>query len=132
MKVAFATTDGEHINAHFGWARLLAVYEVSPAGYHLVEQHSFPTGTEDGNEDKLVPKLEFLKARPDCKIVYVSAIGGNAAARLINQGVMPVKSRSETDQIVTILEQLVKTLQGSPPPWLRKALGVARPTWTEE
>ncbi|MCS7292697.1 MAG: nitrogen fixation protein NifX [Gloeomargarita sp. SKYBB_i_bin120] len=131
MKVAFATTDGEHINAHFGWARLLSVYEVTPEGYRLVEHHPFPTGTEDGNEDKLVPKLEFLKTHPDCKIVYVAAIGGSAAARLVNQGVMPVKSRSEADPISATLDHLVRTLQGNPPPWLRKALGT-KPAFTED
>lgn len=122
MKVAFATTDHQHINAHFGWADTLAVYEVSPAGYTLLENRRFPNnGQEDGNEDKLVPKLAGLQ---DCTIVYVSAIGGSAAARLINKGITPIKSASETEAIVPTLDRLVKTLQGTPPPWLRKALGI--------
>ncbi len=130
MKIAFATSDGEHINAHFGWANLLSVYEVSPEGYQLVEHHPFPRGTEDGDEDKLVPKLDFLEAYQDCKIVYVAAIGGSAAARLINRGITPIKSQSEEDGIIATLERLIQTLRTSPPPWLRKALGL-KPKFTE-
>ncbi|MBD2484715.1 MULTISPECIES: nitrogen fixation protein NifX [Planktothrix] len=120
MKIAFATNDSVHINAHFGWAKQLAVYEVSTEGYEFVNTLTFDGDLkEDGNEDKLVPKLEALS---DCTIVYVSAIGGSAAARLIRKKVTPVKARSEEDLITDILNKLVQTLKGNPPPWLRKAL----------
>ncbi|NJK33846.1 MAG: nitrogen fixation protein NifX [Oscillatoriales cyanobacterium SM2_2_1] len=132
MKVAFATTDREHINAHFGWASIFSVYEVSQQGYELVEHHEFPdSGKEDGNEDKLVSKLEYLQDCQNCKIIYVAAIGGSAAARLINKGFTPIKSQSEEDAIVPTLERLIRTLQTSPPPWLRKALGI-KPNFVEE
>lgn len=120
MKVAFATNDLVHINAHFGWAKQMAVYEVSTDGYQFLDAVNFDGELkEDGNEDKLVPKLEALS---DCTIVYVAAIGGSAAARLIRQRVTPVKSKSEEEQITHILDKLVQTLNGNPPPWLRKAL----------
>ncbi len=120
MKIAFATNDLVHVNAHFGWAKQMAVYEVSPEGYEFVNALTFEGDLkEDGNEDKLVPKI---KALSDCTIVYVSAIGGSAAARLINSKVTPVKTRSEEEPITDVLENLVKTLKGNPPPWLRKAL----------
>ena len=79
MKIAFATQDQQRVDAHFGWAKYLAVYQIDAAGYQFVQ--SFPFGedlAEDGNEDKLAPKLEAIK---DCAIVYVAAIGGSAAAR---------------------------------------------------
>ncbi|MEL6461977.1 MAG: nitrogen fixation protein NifX [Cyanobacteria bacterium J06641_2] len=120
MKIAFTTSDKVHINAHFGWAREIEVYEISDEGYNFLETLSFGGELkEDGNEDKLVPKLKALE---DCTIVYVSAIGGSAAARLIKKGVTPIKARSEEDEIKDVLERLVQTLKGSPPPWLRKAL----------
>ncbi|MBV6626241.1 MAG: nitrogen fixation protein NifX [Rivularia sp. (in: Bacteria)] len=120
MKIAFTTSDKVHINAHFGWAREIDVYEISDEGYTFIETLSFGGELkEDGNEDKLVPKLKALE---DCTIVYVSAIGGSAAARLIKKGVTPIKARSEQDEIKDVLERLVQTLKGSPPPWLRKAL----------
>ncbi|MEM9923386.1 MAG: nitrogen fixation protein NifX [Cyanobacteria bacterium P01_D01_bin.50] len=120
MKIAFTTSDNVHINAHFGWAKMIDVYEISDEGYSFLETLSFGGELkEDGNEDKLLPKLKALE---DCTIVYVSAIGGSAAARLIKKNVTPVKARSEQDEIKDILERLVHTLKGSPPPWLRKAL----------
>lgn len=120
MKIAFATNDSVHINAHFGWAKQMAVYEVSPEGYEFVNNLTFGGEMkEDGNEDKLVPKLEALS---DCTIVYVAAIGGSAAAKLINKRVTPIKSKTEEDLITDVLNNLVTTLKGNPPPWLRKAL----------
>lgn len=120
MKIAFATNDLIHINAHFGWAKKLAVYDVTADGYQFVETIEFSGDLkEDGNEDKLVPKIEALA---DCIIVYVSAIGGSAAARLIRKKVTPIKAKTEDDEIDEVLNKLVVTLNGNPPPWLRKAL----------
>ncbi|WP_414753691.1 nitrogen fixation protein NifX [Anabaena sp. CCY 9910] len=130
MKIAFATNDQIHINAHFGWANKIDVYEVSPDGYQFLNTLRFEGDLkEDGNEDKLVPKLEALA---DCTIVYVSAIGGSAAARLIKKRITPIKARSEDDKITDLLEQLVKTLKGSPPPWLRKVLQQKSSSFVEE
>ncbi|MEO1428782.1 MAG: nitrogen fixation protein NifX [Cyanobacteria bacterium J06633_8] len=120
MKIAFTTSDKVHINAHFGWAKEIEVYEISDEGYHFLETLTFGGELkQDGNEDKLVPKLKALE---DCTIVYVSTIGGSAAARLIKKGVTPIKARSEEDEIKDVLDRLLQTLKGSPPPWLRKAL----------
>ncbi len=120
MKIAFTTQDKVHINAHFGSAKTIDVYDVSTEGYNFVDTLEFNGNLkQDGNEDKLVPKIEALS---DCTIVYVAAIGGSAAARLINRKVTPIKARSEDDEIEEILTNLVKTLKGNPPPWLRKAL----------
>ena len=66
-----------------------------------------------------MPKIEALKG---CTLLYVSAIGGSAAARLINRNVTPIKARTDQDKIDDILNELVKTLKGNPPPWLRKVL----------
>ncbi|NJO78746.1 MAG: nitrogen fixation protein NifX [Cyanobacteria bacterium RM1_2_2] len=120
MKIAFTTNDRTHINAHFGWAKTIDVYDVTLEGYHFLETLRFDGDLkEDGNEDKLVPKIEALH---DCTIVYVSAIGGSAAARLIKKRITPVKAQSEEQQISDVLNKLVQTINGSPPPWLRKAL----------
>lgn len=120
MKVAFTTRDQVHINAHFGWAKKIDVYNVSKEGYNYLNTLEFDGNLkEDGNEDKLVPKIEALS---DCTLVYVSAIGGSAAARLIRKKITPVKAQSEEEKILEILDKLVKTLNGNPPPWLRKII----------
>jgi nitrogen fixation protein NifX len=119
MKIAFATQDQQRVDAHFGWARHLAVYDVSPDGYHFVKDFGFGEDlAEDGNEDKLAPKLEAIG---DCAIVYVAAIGGSAAARVVAHKIHPVKVTGP-EPILDILDKLVDVLKGTPPPWLRKAL----------
>lgn len=119
MKVAFATQDQQRVDAHFGWARHLAVYDITPEGYRYVQDHAFGEDlAEDGNEDKLAPKLDVIK---DCAIVYVAAIGGSAAARVVATKIHPVKVPGP-EPILDILDKLQEVLKGTPPPWLRKAL----------
>ncbi|MHC5722740.1 MAG: nitrogen fixation protein NifX [Nostoc sp.] len=120
MKIAFTTSDRVHINTHFGAADEIDVYEISDEGYKFVETLNFDDQLqEENNESRLAPKLAALE---DCTIIYVIAIGGSAAARLIKKGVTPVKARSQEEEISEVLNKLVKTLKGNPPPWLRKAL----------
>lgn len=119
MKVAFATQDQQRVDAHFGWAKHLAIYDVDGAGYRFVQDHGFGDDlAEDGNEDKLSPKLDAIK---DCAIVYVAAIGGSAAARVVAHKIHPVKV-NQPEPILDILDKLQGVLKGTPPPWLRKAL----------
>jgi nitrogen fixation protein NifX len=120
MKVAFATQDNVHINAHFGWAKKVDIYDVSSEGYDFLNTVEFGGELkEDGNEDKLMPKINAVA---DCTIVYVSAIGGSAASRLLKNKITPLKAENQEDEIADVLDSLVKTLD-NPPPWLRKALG---------
>lgn len=124
MKVAFTTEDMQHVDAHFGWARNLAVYEVSPESWQLLEVIQFDGELhEDGNEDKLQAKIDALRG---VAIVYVAAIGGTAAARVVNARVHPVKVPTP-EKISDILDKLLVVLQGTPPPWLRKAMGQDAP-----
>ncbi|ANJ66241.1 nitrogen fixation protein NifX [Halothiobacillus diazotrophicus] len=119
MKVAFATQDMKRVDAHFGWAKQIAIYEVTEDGHEFLEAVQFDGElAEDGNEDKLAPKLEAIK---DCAILYVSAIGGSGAARVIALKIHPIKV-NEPEAIEDILAKLQKVLRDAPPPWLRKAL----------
>ncbi len=119
MKVAFSTQDKQRVDAHFGWAKNVSVYDVTPDGYRFVENFEFGGKLEeDGDEDKLAPKLEAIK---DCAILYVAAIGGSAAARVVAAKIHPIKV-PQPEPILDILEKLQEVLKGTPPPWLRKAL----------
>lgn len=123
MKVAFTTEDGEHVNAHFGWAKKIVIYEIDAESCRIADSIEFIGKLEeDGNEDKIGPKLEAIK---DCAILYVAAIGGSAAARVVAKNVHPIKV-AETQAISDSLQQLQKVLSGNPPPWLRKALNKDR------
>ena len=119
MKVAFATQDLKRVDAHFGWAKNIAIYEVSPTGHALIEAVQFDGDLqEDGNEDKLAPKIDAIK---DCAILYVAAIGGSGAARVVARNIHPMKVAHPED-ISDLLVKLSGVLSGTPPPWLRKAM----------
>ncbi|WP_424194816.1 nitrogen fixation protein NifX [Ampullimonas aquatilis] len=119
MKVAFATQDKERVDAHFGWAKHIAVYNVTAEGHSFVETFDFGGNlAEDGDEDKLAPKLDAVK---DCAILYVAAIGGSGAARVVALKIHPIKVQGP-ELIMDILDKLQDVLKGTPPPWLRKAV----------
>jgi nitrogen fixation protein NifX len=119
MKVAFTTQDLKRVDAHFGWAKNIAIYEVLPEGHHFVELVEFAGDLqEDGNEDKLAPKLDAIS---DCAILYVAAIGGSGAARVVGKGIHPIKV-NQPEEIAGLLNKLQDVLKGTPPPWLRKVL----------
>ena len=119
MKIAFATQDLKTVDAHFGWAKNISIYEVSDDGHRFLESVQFSGELqEDGNEDKLGPKIDAIQ---DCAILYVAAIGGSGAARVVAKNIFPMKV-SEPTPIDDLLAKLETTLKGTPPPWLRKAL----------
>jgi len=119
MKIAFATKDLKRVDAHFGWAKNIAIYEIGPEGHQFLEAIQFDGDLqEDGNEDKLAPKIAAIK---DCAILYVAAIGGSGAARVVANNIHPMKV-NEPEQISDLLLKLENVLKGTPPPWLRKAL----------
>ena len=128
MKVAFATTDGKQVNEHFGRAGMFAIYDIMETGHHFVETRMFADGmdmavveTKDMgalHDDAVQNKVDKLA---DCKIIYLTEIGGPSAARLVKKGIMPMKMK-EIVSIESALEQLLETIKKSPPPWLRKTL----------
>jgi nitrogen fixation protein NifX len=124
MKVAFATENLHAVDAHFGWASKIAIHEVTPEGHRLLEVVQFKDNlADDGSEDKLIPKLDAIR---DCAILYVAAIGGSAAAKVVNLKVHPIKV-TQPEAITDLLQKLQAVLAGTPPPWLRKVLAKDKP-----
>jgi nitrogen fixation protein NifX len=120
MKVAFATQDLERVDAHFGWAKNISIYNVTTDNSEHIETIAFSGDLlEDGNEDKLEPKINAVK---DCAILYVAAIGGSGAARVVANNIFPMKVK-EPESIADLLTKLQDVLKApAPPPWLRKAM----------
>lgn len=126
--MAFATTDGVNVNEHFGRAGTFAIYEFKHDGYEFLEARRFADGRDLAieetkgmgqiHDEKVQDKVERLA---DCKIIYLVEIGGPSAARLVKQGIMPVKVK-EPATIEAELHKLLHTIKNSPPPWLRKAV----------
>lgn len=128
MKIAFATTDGTKVDEHFGRAGKFAVYELTMDGYRLIEMRRFADGRDtaieetkgmgQAHDEKVEAKVERLA---DCKIIYLTEIGGPSAARLVKKGIMPIKVK-EVVSIEDSLSKLLETVKTAPPPWLRKAM----------
>jgi len=107
MKIAFATQDLKRVDAHFGWAKNIAIYEIGPEGHQFLEAIQFDGDLkEDGNEDKLAPKIDAIA------ILYVAAIGGSGAARVVANNIHPMKV-NEPEQISDLLLKLEDVLKGT-------------------
>ena len=128
MKVAFATTDGISVNEHFGRAGMFVIYELNSSGHSFLEIRRFSEGRDTAvegtkgmgmiHDQQVENKVDRIS---DCKIIYLTEIGGPSAARLARKGIMPVKVKEPVSIEESVLK-LSETLRTSPPPWLRKAL----------
>ncbi len=128
MKVAFATTDGKQVNEHFGRAGMFVIYEIMETGHRFVETRKFAEGVDMAvvdTKDKGPLHDDFVQGKvdrlADCKLIYLTEIGGPSAARLAKKGIMPMKVK-DVISIESALSQLETTIKQSPPPWLRKAM----------
>lgn len=130
MKVAFATIDGNNVDEHFGRAGMFAIYEITEGGHHFVELRKFAEGQDKAvvdtkdmgplHDSAVQGKVDRLA---DCKLIYLTEIGGPSAARLVKKGIMPMKVK-EPIPIESALNQLQETIRKSPSPWLRKAMNL--------
>lgn len=138
LRVAIATQDMKNLNAHFGSARRLAIYDVTPRDWAFVETVSFDDVSDQSGshrtdgDDKIAVKVEGLAS---CHLLFCLAIGGPSAAKVVAAGVHPVKMAA-AQPIEAVLERTRDMLAGSPPPWLRKVLAgagaVQKPKFYEE
>jgi nitrogen fixation protein NifX len=129
MKVAFATTDGIRVDEHFGRTAKFLIYEFTGEGYKKVEERIFSGEARDaaventkgmGAEHDAAVEAKVEKVS-DCKIVYMTNIGGPSAARLGRKGILPVKVKEGTSILVSA-EALMQTIKNAPPPWMIKLL----------
>lgn len=118
LKIAFATTNMETVNQHFGSAQQFAIYCVDPEHATLQEAAEFGKLVQDGNEDKLEAKLDMLKG---CAAVYCQAVGSSAVRQLMMRGVQPIKV-VEGAVIADLLESLQDEMRQGPSAWLAKAI----------
>jgi len=119
MKVAFASSDGISVDRHFGLAEAFCIWDVDAGQAHHVCNVESLSGGED-QEDKVVARADALDG---CSLVYSLQIGGPAAAKLVARHIHPMKITNPVS-IAELVEKLQVVLQGRPPPWLCKAMGV--------
>jgi nitrogen fixation protein NifX len=118
LMVAFASSDGECVNQHFGSAQGFHVYGISGKQATLMATKSFPKEKKDGNEDKLKPKLAWLHGSD---LVYVGSVGGSATKQLIMLGAHPIVVKGGPD-IEEVIEELQEELNGTLSPMLERVI----------
>lgn len=118
LMVAFATSDGECVNQHFGSSQGFHVFGVSGGEATLLATKSFPKESKDGNEDKLKPKLAWLHG---CDLVYCGSVGGSATKQLVMLGAHPIVVKGGPD-IEEIIEELQGELNGTLSPMLDRVI----------
>ncbi len=124
LKVAFATTDMETVNQHFGSAKSFALYAVDMDNSELLEVAQFGELSQDGNEDKLSIKIELLSG---CAAVYCQAIGGSAINQLVLKNIQPVKVH-DGSKIKDLITDLQNEIKAGPSNWVAKALSQNKET----
>lgn len=124
MRVAFATHDLHRVDGHFASARTFMLFDVDEARHTLIEAVQFEEVSDesgqhaDEGEDRLSGKIAALDG---VAILFVKAIGGPAAARVVKARVHPIKL-AEPEPIVQVIGRLQQMMKGTPPPWLRKLM----------
>jgi len=138
VRIAIATQDMKSLNAHFGSARKFAIYDVTPEAFSFIEAVGFDDVSDEGGahkddgDDRITPKVEALMG---VNLLFVRAIGGPAAAKVVRAKIHPVKI-SDPQPIEDVIGRVQTMLKGSPPPWLRKVLAesgnIEKPAFAEE
>jgi len=118
IKVAFASTDRLRVNQHFGAAEGFAIYEVTADKATLVGVGEFAEESMDGNEDKLIAKVDFLEG---CAAVYVMAIGASAIKKLMAKGIQPIRI-NEVDAVDDLLGEISKAMSEGGVAWIDRAI----------
>jgi nitrogen fixation protein NifX len=134
LRIAFASTDRQRVDLHFGGAESLVIFDVSPgqaelvgvAEFNKVEQvgESGRSGLTGTVQDKVVPKLDFVDG---CAAVYAASIGSNSVRRLMLAGIQPIVV-DEGHDIVDLLNEVSLALVYGGLPWVDKAKAKAKAT----
>jgi nitrogen fixation protein NifX len=101
---------------------------VSPNEAQFIEAVGFDDVSDETGahqtegDDRIGPKVEALAG---CNLLFVLAIGGPAAAKVVRAHIHPVKLQAP-ETIPAVIERVQAMLVGNPPPWLRKAMGMKR------
>lgn len=118
LLAAFASSDGDIVDQHFGSAEAFFVYRISADSIEPVASRRFNHEKRDGNEDKLKPKLAWLAG---VDLVYCGSVGGSASRQLIALNVSPMQV-AEGPDIGEITAALQQQLASAPERWLANIL----------
>jgi len=113
MNIAFASSQGELVDQHFGWAKQFYLYEVTKKDSKLLSIIDASQEPE-GEKEKLNYKIGTID---EADIMYCTQIGPTASKMIQAAGVHPVRV-AEGEGIVDAIMKLQDMLNDAPAPWL--------------
>lgn len=121
MKIAFASSDGESVNQHFGWSKTFYLYEIDEYSSKLLKSID---SSEEPQEEKA--KLTYkIGTIDEADIMYCTQIGPTASKMVQSSGIHPVRV-AEGEKIADAIVQLQEMLNGNPPIWLLRIFHQAK------
>lgn len=114
VKIAFATSDNELVNEHFGSATQFSIYAICVESFQLIELIEFTKTPAGHNEDKLKVRVDALT---ECRAIYCNAIGMSAIKQLLAIQIKPINVDAGSE-IKSILSELQVAWQSNPDYWL--------------
>ncbi|KAM3095647.1 dinitrogenase iron-molybdenum cofactor biosynthesis protein [Phormidesmis sp. 146-12] len=118
IRVAVASNNREALDGHFGSCLRYLIYQLSTEEIRLIDIRSAIEA--DLSDDKNAFRVGLIR---DCPVLYIVAIGGPAAGKVVQAGIYPIKKEGGGAARV-MLSELQQAIATSPPPWLAKILGV--------
>lgn len=113
MNIAFASSDGELVNQHFGWSKTFYLFEVGKDSSTFLK--SIDSSEEPEEEKaKLTYKIGTIE---DADIMYCTQIGPTASKMVQSSGIHPVRV-SEGEKISDAIAKIQEMLNDNPPMWL--------------
>ena len=113
MNIAFASSNAETIDQHFGWSKSFYLYSVDNDKAQLLSVIDSSKEPE-GEEEKLKYKISTINA---ADIMYCTQIGPTASKMVQSSGIYPVKV-AEGEKIQDAITKLQLMLNTEPPMWL--------------
>jgi nitrogen fixation protein NifX len=113
VNIAFASSDGELIDQHFGWSKKFYLYRVNKESSEFIEEIE-SSNEPEGEKEKLDYKIGTISR---AEILYCTQIGPNASKMVQSAGIYPARV-AEGESITEAIKKLQATLNDNPPPWL--------------
>ncbi|MEL6138092.1 MAG: dinitrogenase iron-molybdenum cofactor biosynthesis protein [Cyanobacteria bacterium J06628_6] len=119
IRIAAASNVGEQLDGHFGSCQRYLIYQLSADRIKLIDVRSALAADLSDNKNQF--RVDLIR---DCPVLYVTSIGGPAAAKVIQANIYPMKVAAG-GPIREQLADLQQAIATSPPPWLAKILGLS-------
>jgi len=113
MNIAFASSNGELVDQHFGWSKQFYLYEVGKEDskiLSIIDSSKEP----EGEKEKLNYKIGTIN---EADIMYCTQIGPTASKMIQASGIHPVRV-AENESISDAIAKLQDMLNDAPAPWL--------------